>query len=582
MSHASEPSRPSDDAHRLRTNRPARVAAASAIKRKLVSLPMVLTLCLTFSVYARAADANSATARAQTSTYVFIPDQSSIVQTGGIAGVHRTYTVEGSFQLSIDPNVAEAAFPRVDATATYDSDPWQMLDPNEVFNLTALTGRSTVDEIYAFDGRAADSSSVQVTLALKTDGLYLTGQTMPPPGSADFFLFSIEAVARLKYGGGTGEPNDPYQIWTPEQMNAIGANPDWDKDFKLMADIDLSCYSGQEFNRIGYQIVGARTLVPYPFSGVFDGNGHTISNFSYRALWGVGVGLFGYVDGAHAAIMNLGLIDPNVSAELRSEVASLVGGLGQGTVANCYATGGTVTGYDVVGGLVGFNQGTISNCAVLGTTISGRSDVGGLLGHNSDAWLWYTQEGTVTECRARSSVTGQDQIGGLVGFNLSRISACQAAGDVMGEETVGGLVGQNGLSRFRGVDEWIEGQIDHSYSTCAVAGNVATGGLVGFNDVGIIEECYSIGPVTGDEETGGLVGRNAHAEAVDCFWDTETSGLATSAGGTGKTTAEMQTAAMFLAAGWDFVGETDNGTDDIWWIDEGRDYPRLWWELEEQ
>ena len=29
---------------------------------------------------------------------------------------------------------------------------------------------------------------------------------------------------------------------------------------------------------------------------------------------------------------------------------------------------------------------------------------------------------------------------------------------------------------------------------------------------------------------------------------------------------------------WDFVGETENGTDDIWWIDEGQDYPRLWWE----
>jgi hypothetical protein len=49
-------------------------------------------------------------------------------------------------------------------------------------------------------------------------------------------------------------------------------------------------------------------------------------------------------------------------------------------------------------------------------------------------------------------------------------------------------------------------------------------------------------------------------------------------GSYGKTTAEMQTAATFLDAGWDFRGETDNGTDDIWWIEEGVDYPRLWWE----
>ena len=49
-------------------------------------------------------------------------------------------------------------------------------------------------------------------------------------------------------------------------------------------------------------------------------------------------------------------------------------------------------------------------------------------------------------------------------------------------------------------------------------------------------------------------------------------------GGIGKTTAEMQTAKMFLDAGWDFAGETANGTEDIWWILEGKDYPRLWWE----
>jgi len=33
------------------------------------------------------------------------------------------------------------------------------------------------------------------------------------------------------------------------------------------------------------------------------------------------------------------------------------------------------------------------------------------------------------------------------------------------------------------------------------------------------------------------------------------------------------------ALSWDFVDETANGTDDIWWILEGQDYPRLRWEL---
>ena len=58
----------------------------------------------------------------------------------------------------------------------------------------------------------------------------------------------------------------------------------------------------------------------------------------------------------------------------------------------------------------------------------------------------------------------------------------------------------------------------------------------------------------------------------------ETSALSFSDGDMSKTTAEMQTASTFLEAGWDFVDETDNGTEDIWWILEGQDYPHLWWE----
>ncbi|MFC1793083.1 hypothetical protein ACFL3Q_05800 [Planctomycetota bacterium] len=70
------------------------------------------------------------------------------------------------------------------------------------------------------------------------------------------------------------------------------------------------------------------------------------------------------------------------------------------------------------------------------------------------------------------------------------------------------------------------------------------------------------------------------ALVTSSFWDVETSDQTTSDGGTGKNMAEMQTASTFLEVGWDFMGESANGTDDIWWIDEGNDYPRLSWETE--
>jgi hypothetical protein len=46
-------------------------------------------------------------------------------------------------------------------------------------------------------------------------------------------------------------------------------------------------------------------------------------------------------------------------------------------------------------------------------------------------------------------------------------------------------------------------------------------------------------------------------------------------------TVEMQAVSTFLEAGWDFMDETDNGTEDIWCINEGKGYSRLWWELTE-
>lgn len=103
---------------------------------------------------------------------------------------------------------------------------------------------------------------------------------------------------------------------------------------------------------------------------------------------------------------------------------------------------------------------------------------------------------------------------------------------------------------------------------------------MGSNDGGHINRSYCIGLVSGHENVGGLVGNNGapYVGVSQSFWDIETSGQVTSAGGTGKMTTEMQTASTFLDAVWDFVDETSNGTDDIWWILEGQDYPRLWWE----
>ena len=151
-----------------------------------------------------------------------------------------------------------------------------------------------------------------------------------------FVLFLI-CPAQAQYGDGSGTAEDPYLIYTAEQMNAIGANlGDWDRHFKLMADIDLSIYSGTDFNIIGYGLFPA-------FTGVFDGNGHTISNFTYSSTGETCIGIFGYVLGPNARIINVGMIDPNVNGGTAAGVGSLAGWIELGTVTNCHVVGGSVT-----------------------------------------------------------------------------------------------------------------------------------------------------------------------------------------------------------------------------------------------
>jgi hypothetical protein len=330
--------------------------------------------------------------------------------------------------------------------------------------------------------------------------------------------------AQAKYGGGSGTPNDPYQIWDANQMNAIGADPcDWDKHFKLMANINLGGYTGTEFNIIGEYYYDGEWVIN-PFTGVFDGNGHTISNFSYTSTDTDFVGLFGFVDNpTNAEIRNLGLINTEIEAGTGYYVGSLVGYLRAGTITNCYAEGGSISGYSRVGGLVGYNSsGIITYCSSEGD-VSGSSGVGGLVGRN--------YRGTITDCYSTGSVEGVENVGGLAGWNYF-------------------------------------GTITDCYSEADVSGTIEVGGLVGRNGSGTITNCYSTGSVSGTFwYVGGLVGYNNSSVTVS-FWDIETSGQTTSDGGTGKTTAEMQTLITFMA--W--------ACDPAWTIDEGNDYPRLLWE----
>jgi hypothetical protein len=86
--------------------------------------------------------------------------------------------------------------------------------------------------------------------------------------------------------------------------------------------------------------------------------------------------------------------------------------------------------------------------------------------------------------------------------------------------------------------------------------------------------------VTGEGFVGGLVGLNEDITMSDSFWDTQTSGQATSDGGTGKNTTEMKSIATFSGIGWNIITVALNQTNPtyIWNIVNNVTYPFLSWQ----
>lgn len=377
--------------------------------------------------------------------------------------------------------------------------------------------------------------------------LYITGGWYEGQFLSYFFVqdrLESDLLAGAGYGGGSGTGADPYRIWTAEQMNAIGAHPDdWDKHFRLMADLDLSSFDGGE-GRPAFRMIAPHTgsaegeFQGTPFTGVFDGNGHTVSHLTIAGNGYVGV--FGLL-APKAQVRDLGVVDINVA------------GFG-----------------DHIGGLAGSSEGVIDHCFSSGTVWGSGMYVGGLVGFNA---------GEVTHAYSTSRVGSTGVcMGGLAGANAGDVTQCHVEGTVRGNWSVGGLIGQNwGRVQFFSSPHWLvrPGAVVDCHSTCAVQGMHLVGGLVGDNSRdGIVVRSYSAGRVGGGELVGGLVGSGGDGVSRS-FWDTQASGQPTSAGGAGLTTNEMQNKRTFLDAGWDLAHETENGTEDTWWMRGGRDYPRL-------
>jgi len=170
-------------------------------------------------------------------------------------------------------------------------------------------------------------------------------------------------------------------------------------------------------------------------------------------------------------------------------------------------------------------------------------------------------------------VQGQLVVGGLVGGSNGTIDQGFSSGQVTALgidfptvlDVAGGLVGIQS-----------DGSITNSYSISDTAGIGNAGGLIGSAGA-VTNNSYSVGPVAATQVPGGLIGGDSGATINNSFWDTATSGQASSDGGTGKTTEEMKDIATFSGASWDI--SSGSGSDSIWGICPAVNsgYPFLTW-----
>ena len=291
-----------------------------------------------------------------------------------------------------------------------------------------------------------------------------------------------------------------------------------------------------------------------PYTGIFEGQNHTISGLYFKQENTSEVGFFGYNRGE---ISNVGILDSYFCGY--SQVGGVCG-YNSSTITNCYNKGvvdGTADGASSFGGVCGCNLGILTNCYNTGI-VKGQLFVGGVSGSNDK---------TITNCYNTGIVSGQSYVGGIDGDNSGTITNCNNEGKVSGtEDYVGGVSGSNNKT------------ITNCYNTGIVSGQAYVGGVNGYNGNGTIINCNATGEVNGtDSYVGGVIGMNLRNGTItNCYYDsTIYTGTAIGANSGTATKVEGKTTEQYKTGEVAYLLQLDQ-SDEVWGQTIGTDtYPTL-------
>ena len=346
-------------------------------------------------------------------------------------------------------------------------------------------------------------------------------------------LAPVPASASTCALGGLGTGEQPWEVATAADLALVGQGDcGLDGVYRQTADITLAP-GGEAGN---HTPIGSSST---PFTGTYDGDGHTITGMTIFEPTLNDVGMFGEIEGI---------------------------------VRDVHLSGISVTGKDRVGGLAGRVQGTgeVLDSSTAGTVTGNGELVGGLIGQH--------QGSVIRRSSSSATVSGGNRTGGLVGrASGTDIEFSFATGSVSGSAySTGGLAGE--IATTTVIDSYARGKVSGSDSS---AGDYV-GGLIGRIDTAAtITRTFAAnvgdpdGIVVAGGSPGGLVGDGIGAATItDSFWDTDTSSVADTLNDRdidGRETADLKLLTTFVDAGWDIeetcdTGGFDPGNNKVWGI----------------
>ena len=276
------------------------------------------------------------------------------------------------------------------------------------------------------------------------------------------------------YAGGDGTPENPYQIATPEQLVLLAQQTNngtgGDACYILTNDIDLEGNIGFLWTPIGKD--------PYYFTGVFDGNNHTIKNMHSNDE--LKSGFFGGTKGA--VIKNINFTDAQISAS--PDISDITN-----------AMAGTVAAHAI--------NTSIYNCDVEGKVSTTAWYCGGIIGC-SLATTDFHDLVLIKDCINRADVAGMLNNGGIVGFSEGSvynfiIENCENHGNIDGD-FIGGIMGDGEGFMIINCRNYGQVGIKGSFPSTTAGGMIGQGGV----NI-IIEDCINLGAITAGN-AGGMTG----------------------------------------------------------------------------